>query len=401
MKQFDIPSFYRSPIISRIKAKRKEEDRSKKDFEPTELDFGTVKFYIARHFGFCYGVENAIEIVYRTIAENKGKKIYLLSEMIHNPHVNQDLRENGIQFIQDTLGKQLISWDTISNDDIVLIPAFGTTVEIENILKEKGLEIKKYDTTCPFVERVWKKSTKLGASAHTIIVHGKEKHEETRATFSHSKETGPAIIIENMDEAVELASFIRQDSSDNFFKRFEGRYSGGFDPDVDLRKLGVVNQTTILASETQAIADFLKKVVEEIHGEGAFADTRDTLCYATLDNQNAVYGMLEKEADFAIVVGGYNSSNTSHLVELCEQHLKTYYISSADKITEKSAINHYNYHKKREEETRDFLGTGKSTILITSGASCPDAMVDEVMQRIVKLKSSQISIDEVLTSAGY
>src|ERR1044072_9767462 len=169
MKSFNIPYFYRSPIISRIKAIRKAGDPKKGDNSPTLLDFGPVKFYIARHFGFCYGVENAIEISFRAIDENPGKRIFLLSQMIHNPEVNADLVSRGVKFLMDTSGKQIIPWEELKADDIVIIPAFGTTIEIENKLKSLGIEPAKYNTTCPFVERVWNKSEKLGERDYTIV----------------------------------------------------------------------------------------------------------------------------------------------------------------------------------------------------------------------------------------
>ncbi|MCW8940680.1 MAG: 4-hydroxy-3-methylbut-2-enyl diphosphate reductase, partial [Flavobacteriales bacterium] len=195
MKKFDIPIYYKSSFISAIKNLRKDADPRKKDFSPTLLDFGSVQFLIARHFGFCYGVENAIEIAYRAVEENPGKRIFLLSQMIHNPIVNQDLQEKGIQFIMDTEGNQLIEWEALNSNDIILIPAFGTTIEIEAKINAIGLQTEKYNTTCPFVEKVWKQSEKLGKTNHTIIIHGKHKHEETRATFSHSYQNAPSIII--------------------------------------------------------------------------------------------------------------------------------------------------------------------------------------------------------------
>ena len=179
MKKFDIPIHYRSSIISRLKEQRKNEDPRKKDFSPSVLDFGPVVFYIARHFGFCYGVENAIEIAYKTIEENKGKRIFLLSEMIHNPGVNSDLQSRGINFMMDTEGNQIIDWSELNADDIIIIPAFGTTIEIENKLKEIGIDTKKYDTTCPFVEKVWNRASSLGKEDYTVVIHGKHKHEET------------------------------------------------------------------------------------------------------------------------------------------------------------------------------------------------------------------------------
>ena len=349
MKKFNIPEFYKSPIISKIKEKRKLEDAKKKDYTPSLLDFGPVQFYAARHFGFCYGVENAIEIIYRTIQENPDKRIFLISEMIHNPKVNQDLLDLGVQFLTDTLGNQLIPYEFLTSEDIVVVPAFGTTLEIEAILNKIGIEVKEYDTTCPFVTRVWKKSSKLGADDYAIVIHGKPKHEETRATFSHAKDNAPALVVKNMDEANILADIITGKlEKESFYKHFDDRYTSDFDLDRDLNRFGVINQTTMLAEETEAISNRLRDALIEKFGEedikDHFPDTRDTLCYATSDNQRAVKGLLETEADFAIVVGGYNSSNTSHLVELCELKLDTYFISGADKLIDASTISHFDFH---------------------------------------------------------
>lgn len=400
MRKFDIPEFYKSPIIGQIKSIRKSIDKTKKDFTPTVLDFGPLRIFTARHFGFCFGVENAIEIIYRIIKENPGRQIYLLSEMIHNPKVNDDLRALGIRFIQDTHGKQYISWDTITSKDIVVIPAFGTTIEIRKRLEDKGIEVAEFDTTCPFVEKVWKRSSQLGKKGYSVVIHGKPEHEETRATFSHSQSAAPSIVIKNMQEAKQLAVYIRNEASkEAFYKEFKGRYSEGFDPEKDLKQLGVVNQTTMLASDTQEIADYLKGEVEKQSLDDSFADTRDTLCYATNDNQRAVYGMLEQPADLALVIGGYNSSNTSHLVELCEEKVPTYYISSADKLLSDKEISHFDYHKGIEKITSNYLPNKEITdILITSGASCPDAVVDEVIQQLVALYKNTRSIDDVLES---
>ena len=183
MKQFDIPKYYRSSFITKIKNSRKEDDPRKKNYLPTLLDFGPVRFYLARHFGFCYGVENAIEIAYRTVEENPDKRIFLLSEMIHNPGVNENLKELGVKFLMDTSGNELIDWNELTSDDIVIIPAFGTTIEIEKKLNDKGINPYQYNTTCPFVEKVWNRSSALGEDHYTIIIHGKHLHEETRATF--------------------------------------------------------------------------------------------------------------------------------------------------------------------------------------------------------------------------
>jgi 4-hydroxy-3-methylbut-2-en-1-yl diphosphate reductase len=386
MKQFNVPPAYRSPLITAVKARRKEQDKLKKDFSPTLLDLGPLQIYLARHFGFCYGVENAIEIAFNTVAENPGKRIFLLSEMIHNPQVNADLQTMGVQFLQDTYGNQLAPFDTLTPEDVVIIPAFGTTLDIEARLNALGIATEKYNTTCPFVEKVWNRSEQIAQKDYTIVIHGKPTHEETRATFSHAAHNAPAVVVKDMADAVELGRYITgEKAAVNFYTEFAGRFSEGFDAGQHLQRIGVVNQTTMLASDTQAIADYLKGVILGHYQNDAsrFADTRDTLCYATNDNQGAVYGMLETPADFAIVVGGYNSSNTSHLVELCEDKLPTYFISSEDNIISRNEIRHYDLHNKKQLVTTDFLPAHEPVkILITSGASCPDAVVERVIEKL-------------------
>ena len=401
MKQFDVPIIYRSPLITAIKKRRKEEDRMKKDFSPTLLDFGPLHIYLARHFGFCYGVENAIEIAFRTVAENPGKRIFLLSEMIHNPQVNADLLAHGIEFLQDTHGKQLIPFEDLRAEDIVMIPAFGTTLEIEERLRQLGIPTEKYNTTCPFVEKVWNRSEAIAKKDYTVIIHGKPRHEETRATFSHAKAHAASVVVTDMQEAQELAAYIRGEKpAQAFYGQFSGQYSPGFTVEQDLQRIGVVNQTTMLASDTQAIADYLKQVMQEVYQPAdiseRFADTRDTLCYATLDNQTAVTGMLETRADLSIVVGGYNSSNTSHLVELCEEKLPTFFISNESRILSEREILHYNFHTREELHSQHWLpGNNPLKILVTSGASCPDALVEGVISKLVSFYPGARSLEEL------
>lgn len=402
MKKFEIPIFYRSPLITKIKKLREAKDPRKRDYQPTSLDFGPVEFLIARHFGFCYGVENAIEISYKAIEENPDKRIFLLSEMIHNPEVNSDLISRGVKFISDTSGKQLIDWGELNSDDIVIIPAFGTTVEIQEKLYELGIEAIKYDTTCPFVEKVWNRAATLGKNDFTVIVHGKHKHEETRATFSHSKENAPTIIVRNIDEAEMLGKFILGETNeDEFNKYFKDKLSPDFNISEHLNKVGVVNQTTMLATETQAIADYIRSIMVVKFGEEKikehFADTKDTLCYATHDNQRATLSLLEYEADLSIVVGGYNSSNTSHIVELCEARLPTYFISSAEKIESGNVIHHFKFAEGYELTTNNYLPQKeKVKIILTSGASCPDAIVEEVLSKLLSYFKGTRNVDEVI-----
>src|SRR5215467_4203746 len=235
MKTFNVPGTYRSPLISAVKNKRKQQDKMKKDFSPTLLDFGALQIYLARHFGFCFGVENAIEIAFRTVEENPGRKIFLLSEMIHNPQVNEDLQEHGVQFLQDTYGKELISFDELTADDVVIIPAFGTTLQIEEKLKLIGIQTEKYDTTCPFVEKVWNRSEAIAGKKYTVIIHGKPNHEETRATFSHASFKAPALVVKDMEQAEELVKYISGEKNpEKFYEGFGDQYSKGFDVKKDL-----------------------------------------------------------------------------------------------------------------------------------------------------------------------
>ncbi|MBA2611239.1 MAG: 4-hydroxy-3-methylbut-2-enyl diphosphate reductase [Bacteroidetes bacterium] len=389
MKTFNVPEFYRSPIISKVKQFRKVQDPRKKDNSPTVLDFGPVKYYIARHFGFCFGVENAIEIAFKALDENPGKRIYLLSEMIHNQAVNKDLTERGVLFLQDTLGEQLIPFENVTANDIVMIPAFGAPLQLLKLLEEKGIKTEAYNTTCPFVERVWKKSEQIGKTEHTIIIHGKYNHEETRSTFSRSAVDSKAVVVvRDLEETKRLAEYILgKRTQEQFEEEFKGKFTPGFKINEHFKKIGVINQTTMLATETAEIAEFIKTALCKKFGEKDikehFSDTHDTLCYATNENQDATYGLLDTNADLAIVVGGYNSSNTSHLVELCERKFPTYFISSEKEIESATTIHHYDYPNKKRVSTENYLtSTRPLKIVITSGASCPDSLLDAVMNKL-------------------
>ena len=405
---FKLPHFYHSPIISVVKQARRDTDVRKRDLAPTLLDFGPVRFKVARHFGFCYGVENAIEIAYQALAENPDKRIFLLSEIIHNPHVNENLRQRGVQFLMDTAGMPLLPFDILMPDDVVIVPAFGTTLEVERALKARGVTLTAYNTTCPFVEKVWRRSEEIGKQDYTVVIHGKRYHEETRATFSHAQASAPVVVVRDLGEAQDLAKVISGEADAAFFfKKFADRFSPGFDPTVHLERIGVVNQTTMLATETEAIANLLQDTIRATNGEtdmsSHFADTRDTLCYATKENQDATLALIADGGDIAVVVGGYNSSNTSHLVELCQQHLPTYFIRDADELLSPKRIRHLELETKQVQTTENWLfqttETGQKTptdIVLTAGASCPDVLLDEVLQKIVKWFPNTHSVDEVL-----
>jgi 4-hydroxy-3-methylbut-2-enyl diphosphate reductase len=404
MKSFSIPSLFSSSLIGAIKEQRRLHDKLKKDYRPSHFNFGPVEVYLSRHFGFCYGVENAVETAYKIIEENPGKKIYLLSEMIHNPAVNADLLDRGVTFIQDTRGAQIVPWDALQASDIVIVPAFGTTLEIQTKLASIGIDTYAYDTTCPFVEKVWNRASAIGQKSYSVIVHGKPSHEETKATFSHSQAVTPTLVIKDLQQAHQLASYIRKEkSAEDFYDEFEGQFSKGFNPETDLERIGVVNQTTMLATDTQEIVDYLREEIIQFYQlrpdqiTEHFADTRDTLCYATNDNQSATYGLLKEEADFAIVAGGYNSSNTAHLVDLCAEKLPTYFIKSADKLVSPSEIWHYNNRRKEEVQTLDFIPAKQSVkILLTCGASCPDAVMEEILRKLVAFFPGSADPDAVI-----
>ncbi|MDX1671218.1 MAG: 4-hydroxy-3-methylbut-2-enyl diphosphate reductase [Balneolaceae bacterium] len=402
-KQFDIPDIYHAPVIRKVKEANKVVDPRKKELDPTLLDFGPVQFHIPRHFGFCYGVENAIDIAYRTVEQHPERDIYLLSEMIHNPTVNEDLQARGVQFLFKTDGMELIPISSLDEEDIVIVPAFGTTLEIQQKLKEQGIDPYEYNTTCPFVEKVWRRGKQLGNKGYSLVIHGKHEHEETRATFSHSADHSPCVVVLNPDEARILAEIMTEERSLSDFDAYFGhKCTEGFDPLNDLEYFGVINQTTMLASETQEVMDILKEAAEKRFGEANvldhFADTSDTLCYATNENQSATIALTETDADLAIVVGGYNSSNTMHLVEILEHHFPTYHIRDEGEIESEDRIRHFNQWDKEIRETKNWLPRGQKpvTIALTSGASCPDILVDEVLMKIVSYFGDARPVEEVI-----
>ncbi len=401
-KKFDIPKMYQSPIIRKVKEATKIIDPMKKDLEPSVLDFGPVQFHIPRFFGFCYGVENAIDIAYRTVAENPDKDIYLLSEMIHNPTVNEDLQQRGVKFLFDTDGTERIPISSLSSDDVVIVPAFGTTLEIQGQLKEVGIDPYQYNTTCPFVEKVWKRGKQLGKKDYSLVVHGKHQHEETRATFSHSADHSEVVVVLNPEEAQILADIMTEDRPLSDFEKYFGHKSTkDFNPLEDMERFGVINQTTMLATETQEVMEILRDAAIQRFGEANildhFADTSDTLCYATNENQSATLALAETDADLAIVVGGYNSSNTMHLVEILEHHFPTFHVRDKSELGPEK-IHHFDQWDKEMKETMNWLPSEKKPlrIALTSGASCPDILVDEVLLQVLDYFDETKKVDEVI-----
>lgn len=402
-RKFEIPDIYKSTIITKVKEHQLVADPRRRNFIPTLLDFGPLHIIIPRHFGFCFGVQNAIEIAYRTIDQHSGKRIFFLSEMIHNPTVNKDLISKGVRFIFEPSGKQLINWDDLTPKDIVVVPAFGTTIEIQNELNMRGIDPYSFDTTCPFVEKVWKRGIELGTKGYANVIHGKHTHEETRATFSHVAKSGPAVVILDVKEAEILADIISGDRPNNDFQKyFSTKSTPDFQPERDLKKFGVINQTTMLATETQEIMEILKSAIIKKYGEADvlahFADTSDTLCYATNENQTSTIHALESHADLAFVVGGYNSSNTSHLVELSENKVKTFFVKDESEIKSRNEIHHFNWREKKMEIAHQWFPENKRPlkVIMNSGASCPDSTLDGVILKLLGFFESHEEIENVL-----
>ena len=402
MKSFVLPKYYESKLISEVKNIRTKQEK-RIDYTPTKLKIGKLNFYIPKYFGFCFGVKNAIEICYKTIEENPKKKIYLISEIIHNPNVNIDLKKKGIQFLQESTGKTIIPWSQISKNDIIIIPAFGTTKENMQIIEKKGIETKSYNTTCPFVTKVWNRGNQLAREKYTIIIHGKPEHEETKANFSNFIENTPRVIIKNETEAVLLSQYILDEEKVDFEKKFKGRFSKNFNPKKDLKKIGVVNQTTMLAEETQAIASFFEKIMEKKHGKNKskqyIANTRDTLCYATNENQTSIKQLINLDIDVAFIAGGYNSSNTSQLVKICEKFFETYFISSEEKLISNEKIIHFDMKEKVEKIKKNYLPNKKEiNILISGGASCPDSVLERLLEKICEYYKQPIDKEKIINN---
>ncbi len=395
-------ALYQSQLCAAIKALARQHERSAA--APVTLDFGAVQYVIPSHFGFCLGVKNAIERAYETLAENPGKRVFMLSELIHNPFVNEDLLRRGLRYLQTDKGSPYTNdgapespplWDTLTPDDIVIIPAFGATDEDKRRLVRKGIAVCQYDATCMLVEKVWKAARAYGREGFTVIIHGKHEHEETKATFSNTRRYAPAVIVRNLDEARQLGEIIASDDATvhaKFYTLFAGRHTPGFDVARDLQRIAVVNQTTLLMNETLGIIEHLRGVYR-----AKFADDtrvggtsrRDTLCYATQVNQDALSRALAEPLDAAFVLGGKNSSNTYQLFRLCEERLGTqaYFIQSEAGIHSRESVDHYVYGHGKGGHTEpralwSVTDTTPKRVLLTGGASCPDGIIQQVITRI-------------------
>ena len=416
-------ALYQSTLCAAIKALARRHERSAA--APVPLDFGPVQYLLPSHFGFCLGVKNAIERAYETLAENPGRRVFMLSELIHNPFVNDDLLRRGLLYLQSdkgvpftVSGRKITAaepassadparWDTLSPDDIVIIPAFGATDDDKRRLVRRGLSVCAYDATCMLVEKVWKAARAYGRDGYTVVIHGKHEHEETKATFANTRRHAPAVIVRNIAETRLLADFIpvRHEPSAQlrFESAFAGRFSPGFSVARDLERVAVVNQTTLLVNETREIIEHLRATYAAVCGPdlpgrpdrvGGSGRT-DTLCYATQVNQDALGRALSEPLDAAFVIGGKNSSNTYQLHRLCEERLgrMAFFIQSEADIRSLSEVSHYVFpnhgpgsNAGGHTELRP-LWPGETfarprRILITGGASCPDGLIQQVIARI-------------------
>lgn len=386
----EVETHYRSSLVEAIKQ------------QGSLLTIGNTTIRLARDFGFCYGVERAIDLAYAARRVFDERNIYLLGEIIHNQEVNRQLDEMGI--ISVPISDHETTLANLDSEDVVIVPAFGAETRLMNLIAERGCLV--VDTTCGDVMSVWKRVRNYAKLGFTSIIHGKASHEETRATASRAlgdKGNGQYIVVLTLADVDYISDYIRQGGDKAaFYERFVGAYSDGFDPDLHLKQIGVANQTTMLKSETEEIQRRLKQAVIDRDGESESPNFMvfDTICGATQERQDSLFEMLRKPMDVLLVVGGYNSSNTTHLVEIGEQQLPTFFIRTADCLKSLEEIVHFDLHSRAETTSyTDKLATGEDMVLgITAGASCPNNLIEDTIYRVFGLRN--VTRDEVRTAAG-
>ena len=380
--QAQVLSHYRSELVERIRA-----------FGHVLSADGVLTVKLAKEFGFCYGVERAIDLAYAARKVFPDKPLYILGEIIHNPEVNDQILAMGIKSLS---GKEKTAdIDDLKAGDVVIIPAFGTEVSLKRKLEEKGCLF--VDTTCGDVMSVWKRVRQYSKDQVTSIIHGKAWHEETKATSSQAT-GGHYLVVFTLAETDYVCDYILNGGNkDAFLAKFKGACSAGFDPEVHLQAIGVANQTTMLRGETEEVQRRLRQAMTTKYGVAQLERhfrSFDTICGATQDRQDALEKLLREPLDLLVVIGGYNSSNTSHLAEMGEAKLPTFFIKNAAKMVSTGLIQHYDQHQQAEVETRNWLPAGKVTVGITAGASCPNNLIEDAIRRLFELKG--VAVQELL-----
>ncbi len=378
--QAEVETHYRSIIVEKIRA------------QGSVLTVGSTTVRLARDFGFCYGVERAIDLAYAARKVFADRKVFLLGEIIHNQEVNRQLTEMGVVSIPIAEHESAIS--TLSSEDVIIVPAFGAETRLMKLIAERGCLV--VDTTCGDVMSVWKRVRQYAKNGFTSIIHGKASHEETRATSSRAMGDdgmGNYLVVLTLGDVDYVCDYIRQGGDkEAFLKRFTpGAHSVGFDPDLHLTCVGVANQTTMLKSETEEVQRRLKQAVLDRHGPEAGEQNFqvfDTICGATQERQDSLFGLLKQPLDVLLVLGGYNSSNTTHLVEIGEQQLPTFFIRTADCLKSLEQIVHFDLHLKAEKESYSTkLASNEAvTVGITAGASCPSNLIEDTVLRVFQLR---------------
>jgi 4-hydroxy-3-methylbut-2-enyl diphosphate reductase len=385
--QEQVESHYRSDIVDKVRG------------GGGIISVGDLTVRLAKQFGFCYGVERAIDLAYAARKVFQDRRLFIVGEIIHNPEVNEQISSLGIRNLIGQNKQADIS--ELGPDDVVILPAFGTEVSILQQIKDRGCQI--VDTTCGDVMSVWKRVRKYASESATSIIHGKAEHEETKATSSRALGDGNGhyLVVLTLADTDFVCDYIRHGGDQKaFLERFRGAYSPGFDPDVHLRTVGVANQTTMLRGETEEVQRRIQRAIVDRDGsELAAKNFRffDTICGATQERQDALRELLNVKMDLLLVVGGYNSSNTSHLAEMGEEKLPTYFVLNASRLISEKEIRHYILHEKREVVARDWLPNGPVVVGITAGASCPNNLIEETLIRLFQLRG--IGVAELTAAA--
>jgi 4-hydroxy-3-methylbut-2-enyl diphosphate reductase len=374
--QEQVESHYRSDIVDKVRR------------AGGILRCGDITVRLAKQFGFCYGVERAIDLAYAARKVFKDRRLFIVGEIIHNPEVNEQISSLGIKNLMGKNKEADIS--ELGPEDVVIVPAFGTELSIQQQIKDRGCQI--VDTTCGDVMSVWKRVRKYASESATSIIHGKAEHEETKATSSRALGDGKGhyLVVLTLKDTDYVCDYIRHGGDKQaFLDRFRNAHSPGFDPDIHLKTVGVANQTTMLRGETEEVQRRIRQAIVDRDGpDGATKNFRffDTICGATQERQDALRELLDVKMDLLLVVGGYNSSNTSHLAEMGEEKLPTYFVRNASRLLSTSEILHYDLHARQEVIAKNWLPEGPIMVGITAGASCPNNLIEETLVRLYELR---------------